>query len=241
MSNPPDRPQHLIFDGDDTLWENNVLFESVINEFISRLTAENNSPGAIRNILDGIERENSRRHGYGLAVFERSLRECAVAVRAQGAAPTADDLLQEPAESAWIAELCGRIRDSQLEIIPGVPETLATIGGRHNLLLLTKGNAAEQEHKVGVSGLRHYFEHVAIVAEKDERTYRELTARLDLDPARTYMIGNSPRSDIIPALSAGLGAVLVPHPRTWVLEMSSIPPHPRFLTVQKITQLTEIF
>src|SRR6266545_4026434 len=52
------------------------------------------------------------------------------------------------------------------------------------------------------------------------------------------MIGNSPTSDIWPALEAGLGAVLVPHPHTWVLEKRELPTGAdRFVIVDSIPQL----
>jgi putative hydrolase of the HAD superfamily len=43
-----------------------------------------------------------------------------------------------------------------------------------------------------------------------------------MDPAETWMIGNSPKSDVNPALEAGLNAVFVPHAHTWVLEKQDI-------------------
>jgi putative hydrolase of the HAD superfamily len=106
------------------------------------------------------------------------------------------------------------------------------------LLLFTKGDPDEQKLKVDRSGLGRFFRHVGIVKEKNEPAYRELARVRDCAAGLTWMIGNSPKSDINPALAAGLNAVYVPHPRTWKLEQEEIPKaHPRLLTVDRITDL----
>jgi putative hydrolase of the HAD superfamily len=114
--------------------------------------------------------------------------------------------------------LAERILVQPLEVIDGVEETLAELAGRHDLTLFTKGHPEEQRMKVDRSGLGRYFAHTAIVKEKDAPAYRRLVEDRGFRPAETWMIGNSPKSDINPALEAGLNAVLVPHPHTWVLE-----------------------
>jgi putative hydrolase of the HAD superfamily len=108
--------------------------------------------------------------------------------------------------------------EQPLEVIDGVEETLAELAGRHELTLFTKGHPEEQRMKVDRSGLGRYFGHTAIVKEKDAPAYRRLVEERGFRAAETWMIGNSPKSDINPALEAGLNAVLVPHPHTWVLE-----------------------
>ena len=97
-------------------------------------------------------------------------------------------------------------------MIDGVPETLAELAARHDLTLFTKGHPEEQKLKVERSGLGRYFAHTAIVKEKNADAYRTLVVERDMDPARTWMIGNSPRSDINPAIEAGLNAVFIPTP-----------------------------
>ena len=89
-------------------------------------------------------------------------------------------------------------------------------------MLLTKGAPAEQAGKVERSGLKDYFSVIEIVAEKDVATYRTIIAKYDLSDDSTWMIGNSPKSDINPALAAGLNAVFVPHDQTWILEHEEV-------------------
>ncbi|PRX45042.1 putative hydrolase of the HAD superfamily [Prauserella shujinwangii] len=207
--------QVLIFDADDTLWENNVLFERVIDDFLDWLAHPTLDRGEIRAILDDIERANSAVHGYGSRVFLRSLRECLTRLREREATE---------AEHRRIDELAAALLENRVELVPGVAETLTALGQRHELLLLTKGDPAEQRRKLDVSRLERHFRSVHIVAEKNADTYWQLTEAESLAPERTWMIGNSPKSDILPARQAGLGAVFIPNDNTWVLEHDELDP-----------------
>ena len=117
-----------------------------------------------------------------------------------------------------VLSLGERILEQPVELIAGVEETLAYLRERHQLTLFTKGHPDEQRMKVDRSGLGGYFQHTAVVKEKDRAAYAGIVEEQGLDKAATWMIGNSPKSDINPALEAGLNAVLVPHEHTWVLE-----------------------
>jgi putative hydrolase of the HAD superfamily len=201
--------QTLLIDADDTLWENNVYFERAIARFISFLNHQEHTPQQVREVLNSVERESIVKHGYGLHSFAHSLVE------------TFEKLSLEPITPELherIHSFCHEIADHPAEILPGVPETLQYLGERHHTILMTKGNPAEQAGKVERSGLKEYFVAVEIVAEKNEATYRDAIAKYDLPPDSTWMVGNSPRSDINPALAAGLHAVFVPHDQTWILE-----------------------
>ena len=111
-----------------------------------------------------------------------------------------------------------------MEVIEGVPETLEYLAERHDLTLFTKGHAEEQKLKIDRSGLGGFFAHTAIVKEKDAAAIARLVESAAWMPARDWMIGNSPKSDINPALEAGLNAVFVPHAHTWVLEKQDLCP-----------------
>ena len=135
-----------------------------------------------------------------------------------------------------------RILDAPVEVIDGVAETLEYLALRHDLTLFTKGHPEEQKLKIDRSGLGVYFGHTAIVKEKDAAAYRRLAAERGMDPARAWMIGNSPKSDINPALEAGLNAVYVPHARTWVLEREELVPGAgRLLVLEKFAGLRQHF
>jgi putative hydrolase of the HAD superfamily len=135
-----------------------------------------------------------------------------------------------------------RILECPMEVIEGVPETLEYLSARHDLTLFTKGHPEEQKLKIGRSGLGAFFGHTAIVKEKDAAAYRHLVEQRSLVPERTWMIGNSPKSDINPALEVGLNAVFVPHAHTWILEKQELRPGKRqLLVVEQFTDLRKHF
>jgi putative hydrolase of the HAD superfamily len=211
---PVDR-QTLVFDADDTLWENNVLFERVVESYLDWLAHPTLDRVALREVLNDVERANVVDHGYSSASFLRSLGDCFERLT---------ELPATEAESRRIAELAAALVNHEVELVPGVAETLTELGTRHDLLLLTKGERSEQQRKIDASNLAHHFRSVHIVAEKRAATYRELVAEQGLEPSATWMIGNSPRSDILPAREVGLGAVFIPNANTWALEEDEIDP-----------------
>jgi putative hydrolase of the HAD superfamily len=226
--------QHLIIDADDTLWENNIYFERAFDEFCDFLDHSRLRPREVRDVLDEIESVNARIHGYGSLNFGRNLQQ---AYRHLAERDIDDTQLQS------VMRIAERIMEQPLEMIKGVPETLEYLASRHDLTLFTKGHPEEQKLKIDRSGLGIYFGHTAIVKEKNAAAYGALCAERKLDPARTWMIGNSPRSDINPALEAGLGAVFVPHANTWVLENEEIRPvrNGRYLRVETFSGLKNHF
>jgi putative hydrolase of the HAD superfamily len=230
---PASHRQSLIFDADDTLWENNIYFEHAFEQFCSHLAHSSMSPRQIRDVLDEIEIANIKIHGYGSVNFARNLSEC---YRRLAERDISDRDLEAVKEYAY------EILKRPVELLPGVVETLDELSPRNELTLFTKGDPEEQRLKLDRSGLRDHFHHVAIVKEKDVAAYRQLATERGSEPARTWMIGNSPKSDINPALAAGLRAVFVPHPRTWRLEHEEVPDeHPRLLRVSSIGELTKYF
>ena len=224
--------QQLIFDADDTLWENNVYFERAFDDFVDFLDHSTMTPPEIRATLDEIEIVNRELHGYGARNFGRNLKQCYERLCEREIAPPDLDRVMELAE---------RILEQPIELIEGVEETLAYLAGRHDLLLFTKGHFEEQHMKIAASGLNGYFHHTAVVKEKDTDSYRDLVARRGLTPERAWMVGNSPRSDINPALEIGLGAVYVPHPQTWSLETEEIRPGGRLLVLNRFSELRNYF
>jgi putative hydrolase of the HAD superfamily len=226
--------QHLIIDADDTLWENNIYFERAFDEFCDFLDQSLLTPREVRDVLDEIESVNARIHGYGSLNFGRNLQQ---AYRHLAERDIGETQLQT------VMRIAERIMEQPLEIIEGVPETLEYLASRHDLTLFTKGHPEEQKLKIDRSGLGIYFGHTAIVKEKNAAAYAALCVERNLDAARTWMIGNSPRSDINPALEAGLGAVFVPHANTWVLENEEIRAarNGRYLRVETFSELKNHF
>ncbi|HEY0559830.1 MAG TPA: HAD family hydrolase [Frankiaceae bacterium] len=222
----------LVFDADDTLWENNVLFNRAIADYIAWLAHPTLDGTAIRGLLLDIERANAAAHGYGSQVFLRSLHDCFEHLNARPVTA---------AEQQEIHAFARALVEHRIELVPQVSETLAELAGRHTLRLLTKGDPAEQQAKIDASGLAPHFASTSIVREKDEATYRELTVELGLDPGTTWMIGNSPKSDIAPARAAGWRAVFLPNEHTWELELTDLAPDPGVLELRSFAELRRHF
>jgi len=227
-------PQFLLVDADDTLWENNIYFEEAFAQFVDFLDHSTLDAQQVRAVLDEIELANNRIHGYGSLNFARNLQQCYARLAER-------DIRPEDLET--VKGFALRILEQPLVLIEGVEETLAELSRRHDLTLFTKGHPDEQRMKIDRSGLGRYFRHTAIVKEKDRASYEALVRERGLDPRRTWMIGNSPKSDINPALEAGLNAVFVPHARTWTLERTRLrrPGPGRLLVVDRFSDLLEIF
>ena len=221
---------HLLIDADDTLWENNIYFEQAIHGFIEFLDHSSLTPAEVRAVIDEFERIL----GYGSANFTNSLVETYRRL--------AEKDYRE--EDIWRVRQFGeQIRSHPLQFLEGVEETLEYLSARHDLILLTKGDRDEQLLKVERSGVERFFREVVIVHEKDVATYRQILSQLQLDPQETWMIGNSPRSDINPALAAGLNAVFIPHPHTWHFEHEEVTriDNGRLLTLSRFADLRNHF
>jgi putative hydrolase of the HAD superfamily len=227
--------QNLLIDADDTLWENNIYFERAIADFITFLDHKTHTSDEVRGVLYDVERENIRHHGYGMDSFANSLVICFEQLSVEPVTPVLHD---------QIKSIAFNIAEHPMEIMPEVPETLAELAQRHRLFMVTKGNITEQTGKVERSGLKEHFTAIEIVAEKNANAYHSVVEKYGLLHESTWMIGNSPNSDINPALAAGLHAVFVPHHNTWELERGEVlAPNDgrRLLQVKSFGQLREYF
>ena len=221
---------HLLIDADDTLWENNIYFEQAIHGFITFLNHSQLTPEEVRAVLDEVE----RLMGYGSVNFTRSLVETYRRLAEK-------DLQEEDLQQ--VRRFGEQIRSHPLQLLDGVNETLDYLSPRHDLLLLTKGDLEEQKLKVERSAIEQYFREVVIVQEKDVATYHRVAEEMQVDAQYAWMIGNSPRSDINPALAAGLNAVYIPHPHTWRLEHEEVKNsgEGRLLTLSAFAELRAYF
>jgi putative hydrolase of the HAD superfamily len=235
MPTPYPAGQTLLIDADDTLWENNIYFERAIAAYIGYLDHLPHTPQQVREALNQVERDTILTHGYGLTSFTQSLITCF------------ERLTSGPVnehQHAQISSFAQSIAEQEIQLLPGVAELLPQLAERHRLILMTKGSQAEQADKLARSGIAPYFTAVEIVAEKNPAAYAEVVVRHQCAPHTTWMIGNSPKSDINPALAAGLHAVFIFHKDTWVLEHAEISAPPQgqqLIEVDSFLGLTEIF
>lgn len=221
----------LLIDADDTLWENITVFNSVNSAYVDWLLP-GTTVAELQHELDALQVEYIAEHGYGRETFAKSL--LAGVQRFAGRSPST-------ADRDVVAELVRPLQWDQLELIDGVAETLHHLGDRNRLIMVTKGDRDEQSHKITQSGLGHHFEAIEILPTKAVSEYVRIGDTHALDPLTTWMIGNSPRSDIHPALDAGFGAIHIPHAQTWSHEHEELISHPRLLNLGTFAELVRHF
>ena len=216
------------FDADDTLWQNEQFFRMTERNFTAMLADYAEAEHLSARLLDA-ERRNLRLYGFGIKGFTLSMIETALEVT-EGRVP---------------GEVIGRILeagrgmlDHPVETLPYVRETLETLAGDFRLVVITKGDLFDQERKLAASGLGELFDAVEIVSDKNAETYRRVFARYGDGPERAMMVGNSLKSDVVPAIEAGSWGVHVPHDLTWVLEHVDAPVEaPRFREVAHLGEV----
>ena len=219
----------IAFDADDTLWDCQSWFDEVERKCCQLL-----SPWATaREVSEGLfstERKNLPLTGYGTKAFTLSLIENAVRVSHEQL--TGDIVMK-------LLELGQELLTFPTTPLPEVKETLEQLSQlrRYQLVVFTKGELLDQENKLQRSGLEQYFSHMETVSNKTEREYRQLCENLDVAPEQTLMVGNSFRSDIVPALATGAWALHIPYHVTWALERAEEYPHER---LHKIEHFSEI-
>jgi putative hydrolase of the HAD superfamily len=219
------------FDADDTLWHTERVYRLTEARFATLLADYANPDDLSRRLLE-TERRMLQFYGYGRKGFLLSMIETAISIT-DGRVPT-----------SIISELLALGHDmyaDPVETLPGVRETLEPLATEYQLILITKGDLLDQEQKLARSGLGDLFHAVEIVSDKTADTYRRLFARHGNGPDRSMMVGNSMKSDIVPALEAGSFGVHVPHPLTWALEQGDAPADTRrFWQIEEINGLPDI-
>ncbi|MFU0504236.1 HAD family hydrolase [Pseudaminobacter sp. NGMCC 1.201702] len=219
------------FDADDTLWQNEQFFRVTETHFAS-LLAEYAEGSDIHARLLEAEKRNLAVYGFGIKGFTLSMIE------------TALELSGGRVPARVIGEILAAGRDMlshPVETLPNVRETLEELAGAYRLILITKGDLFDQERKLAQSGLGELFDAVEIVSDKNAATYERIFARHGDGPHRAMMVGNSLKSDIVPAIEAGSWGVYVPHDLTWVLEHVEEPAEaPRFRRLAHIAELADL-
>ncbi|WP_370193411.1 MULTISPECIES: HAD family hydrolase [Aurantimonas] len=219
------------FDADDTLWHNERFFQLTEARFREMLADHADAELVSSRLLEA-ERRNLGHYGFGIKGFVLSMIETALDVTGDTASP---------AIVRQILDAGREMLEHPVEALPEAQETLAALTGSYRLVLITKGDLFDQERKLAASGLGDYFDAVEIVSDKTAATYELLFARHGDGPARAMMVGNSLKSDVLPALAAGSFGVHVPHELTWALEHAEAPKSaPRFRQVDRLGDVRTI-
>lgn len=201
------------FDADDTLWHNERYFRITQDRFAA-LLADFAERDHLEDRLLEAERRNLGHYGFGIKGFVLSMIETAI------------EVTDENVPASVIAELMAAGREMlehPIELLPHARETVEAVADSHRIVLITKGDLLDQERKLAQSGLGELFDGVEIVSQKNQTTYEDIFARVGHGPGRAMMVGNSMRSDVVPAIDAGAWGVYVPHGLTWALEHAEAP------------------
>lgn len=213
------------FDADDTLWQNETFFRSTQDHF-ARLLEGHADPAHLIERLEAAERRNLGRYGFGVKGFILSMIETALEVT-ENRLP--GHLVREVIEAGH------QMLAQPVELLPSARATIEALADSHRLVLVTKGDLLDQERKLAQSGLGDFFHAVEIVSDKTSATYRSVFARHGDGPERALMVGNSLRSDVLPAIEAGAHGVHVPHQLTWSYETAALPEK-----IDRFHELTEL-
>ncbi|MCW9044585.1 MAG: HAD hydrolase-like protein [Pseudopelagicola sp.] len=201
------------FDADDTLWHNERFFK-VTQDHFADLLADYTDRDHLNDRLLAAEKRNLGHYGFGIKGFVLSMIETAI------------EVTDEAVPASVIAELMAAGRDMlrhPIELLPHAREAIESLASTYRILLITKGDLLDQERKLAQSGLGDLFDGIEIVSHKTTATYADIFARHGESAARSMMVGNSLRSDVIPAIQAGGWGVYVPHELTWSLEQAAAP------------------
>ena len=219
------------FDADDTLWQNETFFRLTQDRFLEVLR-DHADPHHLRERLEAAERRNLDYYGFGVKGFTLSMIETAVQVT-EGRVPASviGDLVA----------LGRELLEHPMELLPHARTTVTALADDFRLVLITKGDLLHQERKLAQSGLGDLFDAVEIVSDKTEATYSTLFARHGTGADQALMVGNSLKSDVIPALQAGAWGVHVPHEHEWAFEAAQAPvDHHRFHVIAHLGELPEL-
>ncbi|MER9505776.1 HAD family hydrolase [Mesorhizobium sp. M0579] len=215
------------FDADDTLWQNEQFFRLTEKHFATLLADHGEAEHISARLLEA-EKRNLAVYGFGIKGFTLSMIETAIEVT-EGRVP-----------GSTIAEILAAGRDMlghPVEALPHARETVERLAGAYHLVLITKGDLFDQERKLAASGLGDLFDAVEIVSDKSAATYARIFGRHG-SPQTSMMVGNSLKSDVVPAIEAGSWGVYVPHELTWVLEHVEPPVEaPRFRQLVDLGEL----
>ena len=225
----------LLIDADDTLWESNIHYIRCSEDLTVWLVALGIERSAIETAIAHFEQEVLPSFGYSPHGYIEALALATRRVAMEYKLEVTPELLEK-------ARSFGRpMLHPPMVLLPQVNETLAELALHNRLILVTKGDRLPQEKKLGRSGLSSFFDRVHVLVEKDAGGYCDLVQQEGLDPTNTWMIGNSPKSDINPAIEARLHAIYIPYDHTWSVECVDITQSLRVVTLQRFADLVDYF
>ena len=218
------------FDADDTLWHNETFFRLTHQRFAQLLS--DSDPDHLSERLEAAERRNLGHYGFGIKGFMLSMIETAI------------EVTEGRVEASVIAEILAAGREMlrhPVDLLPHARETVTALAADHRVVLITKGELLDQERKLAQSGMGDLFHGVEIVSDKTAAMYQAAFARHGAGPQNAAMVGNSLKSDVLPALAVGAWGIHVPPDLTWSYEQAEPPiDAPRFRAISDLGALPNL-
>ena len=216
------------FDADDTLWQNETFFRLTETRFIELLGGDPD----LTERLHEAEKRNLGHYGFGVKGFTLSMIETAI------------EVTEGRVSAQVIAEIMAMGREMlrhPIHLLPDVEAVITGLAKDHRIIVITKGDLLDQERKLAQSGLGDLFHGVEIVSDKTPATYATAFARHGAGAETAMMVGNSLKSDVIPALQAGAWGVHIPHEHTWAYERADPPTtSARFRAIDRLAELPSL-
>ncbi|MFL1683940.1 HAD family hydrolase [Coprobacter secundus] len=221
----------ILFDADDTLWENEIFFRQTEQEFCLLLEKFGSKEVILKTLLKS-EIGTLPIYGFGIKGFMLSMIDTALQL---GGENLKSNIISR------IMELGKEQLRRPVKVYEGVEDVLNSLQYSYRLILATKGDPTDQKRKIEASGLKPYFSHIEIMPDKTTRNYEELLKNIDCCPNEIIMVGNSVKSDILPILQLGGRGIYIPCHTTWIHETAECPQEsPYFKQIQNFTQIPEI-
>ncbi|KQR65322.1 HAD family hydrolase [Pedobacter sp. Leaf176] len=218
----------IAFDADDTLWVNEPYFRETETHFAALLEDFLPYHSVIAELYK-TEIANLPLYGYGIKGFMLSMIETLLKI-SEGKV--------NPEVITKAIQLGQEMLNKPIELLDGVEDVLKALQGKYRLVVATKGDLLDQQRKLTKSGLDHYFHHIEIMSDKQEKDYIKLLKHLDCKPEEFLMLGNSLKSDVLPVLSIGGHAVHIPYHTTWMHEhIEHTIEHPNFYQMESLSEV----
>jgi len=193
----------LIFDFDDTLVDTYHLFLSYYDRFVDAMAGIGfTDKEAVLSYLHAADIAAVSRIGHpAIESFPMALKDTYTHFCEEAGCPYDEETAASLQQIGW------DVHRAEVPLLPDAVSVLDALHGRIPMILLTQGDLENQLRRVHQSGLERYFEECIVVPLKTEDVFRKLITERGLDPKSCCMIGNSLRTDINPAVAAGLQAI----------------------------------
>jgi putative hydrolase of the HAD superfamily len=204
-------PKAIFIDMDDTLLATTALYEVAKDRFKAYMAPYGVTREELESVYNQAERDNFKIHGYSRARFPASF-ENTLKHFIPGATPE------------MIAEVRGfgeQVFETEAALLPGTEEAVKLLTENYPVYLVTQGDRSVQTPRIAQLPFCDKLSGIFIIEEKSQETFEKIAAQLGYAPADVVMIGDSLKSDIKPAIAAGLQAIWVEHHNWKMMENAS--------------------